>query len=74
LFSFTEVGGGASSIAGDKGIIYFDNVFGRDDGTRGDHIDFWNGSTYMNNATGAGAPRGNLSMFNDANEIWFCKL
>jgi len=74
LFSFTEVTGGASAIAARKGIIFFDNVFERDDGTRGDHIDYWNGQTYMNNATGAGAPRGRLRMFDDAPHVWFCEL
>lgn len=74
LFDFTAVTGGASAIANRKGIIFFDNVFERSNGTRGDHIDYWNGQTYMNNATGAGTPNGNLRMLNDASGIWFCAL
>ncbi|MFT4792677.1 MAG: hypothetical protein ACJAVR_000086 [Paracoccaceae bacterium] len=74
-FQFERLSGGAAGITGRKGILFFDDVFVRSNGTAGDHIDFWNGSTYTNEATGTGAPTGNLPMFDDARRgVWFCQM
>lgn len=72
-FPFRQIAG-ADEIRPHKGIVFFDDVFTRKNGTRGDHIDYWNGRTYTNAATGAGAPSGDLDMFDDAARIWFCQL
>lgn len=54
--------------------------FTRPDGTtgfkrsRGSHIDYWNGSTYTNRASGVGEPQKDLNLFEDATKIYFCEL
>ena len=74
-FAFERLATGAAGISGRKGIVFFDDVFIRRNGTAGDHIDFWDGRTYTNEATGAGAPTGDLPMFDDARRgVWFCQL
>lgn len=64
----------ATEIQGKKGILFFEGVYKRDNGSAGDHIDFWDGRTYTNQATGTGAPRGKLTMFGNAASIRFCEL
>ncbi len=83
-WNFEEVRGGESSLARPKGkgIIFFDTIstFARKDaqgrvtGEYGDHIDFWNGQTYMNRATGSGTPSSSLNLFGDSKSVWFCQL
>lgn len=81
-WSFEPVKGGASALAKRKGIIFFDTIStfkrkdaeGRETGEYGDHIDFWNGQTYMNRATGSGAPSSSLNLFSDSKSVWFCEL
>jgi hypothetical protein len=74
-FKFTRLTGGAAGLGMRKGLLFFDDVFIRDNGTAGDHIDFWDGRTYTNEATGTGAPTGDLPMFDNARRgVWFCQL
>ena len=57
-----------------KGILFFSNCFTRENGTTGSHIDYWNGRTYTNAATGTGGPRGRLRLFDSADRVYFCRL
>lgn len=67
------------SLAGCRGVIYFDNCFRRagQASKRGDHIDLWNGSQYYNQIirVGAGGDAGaRARLFGRAEEVWFYPL
>ncbi len=61
----------AKPISGQRGIIYFRHCF-QNDGRIGSHIDYWNGTTYTNAATGDG--KGGTDLFFRAKSIVFCSL
>ncbi len=66
------------SILGRKGIIYFNDMFTRPDGTGGDHIDLFNGRLCYNHIIRI-TPGGNTShqtqtYFHKATKISFFKL
>jgi hypothetical protein len=44
------------AIADRPGIVFFEDCFPRDDGTNGDHIDYWDGSHVMNDRLSYNAP------------------
>ncbi len=76
-FSFVRLNTDGPSPSG-KGILFFRNCFHRardaEGVNRGDHIDYWNGQAYTNAATGTGAPRGRLDLFERADRVYFCRL
>ena len=74
------LGDAQESVAGQKGVIYFNNCFKRkrtDTRRKGDHIDLWNGSEYYNQIIHVGAggdARAGARLFNRADQVWFFPL
>lgn len=66
------------SLSGQRGIIYFDDCFKRDDGSAGDHIDIWDGRRYFNEVISEDAAgrrgRRHKSLFDLSDEVWFIAL
>lgn len=67
------------NLAGQQGIIYFNNCFRRERGGAkvGDHIDLWTGSQYFNQVihVGAGGDAGaDATLFDRADQVWFFRL
>lgn len=67
-----------SELSGKRGIIYFNDVFVRANGSAGDHIDLWDGVNIYNQIlktdVGGGVGHHTQKMFRKANRIWFFKL
>jgi hypothetical protein len=72
-FEFERNRAGASGIPR-KGILFFLRCFNRSNGTRGSHIDYWNGHRYTNSAAGEGGADRNLRLFRRADRVYFCPL
>lgn len=67
------------SLAGRKGVIYFNNCFRRagQASKRGDHIDLWNGEKYYNQIINVGAggdANPEARLFGRSNAVWFFPL
>lgn len=87
---FRKTGGNAMTaeqiertISGRPGIIYFEDCFRRNDGSAGDHIDFWDGSRVMNdrlNYNGPGerdagdGPSSSRWFRNIPRQLWFLAI
>jgi len=67
-----------TDLEGRKGIIYFNDVFIRANGSKGDHIDLWDGQYFYNYhlsiTVGGNAGYNIKKMFRKANKIWFFEL
>ena len=61
-----------------RGVLYFNDVFTRDNGTKGDHIDLWDGQYFYNyylKVTVGGSSGYDITrMFRKANKLWFFEL
>ena len=72
--------GAATTLRGQKGIIYFNNCFKRrrtDARKKGDHIDLWNGMQYFNqiiHVSAGGGVRARASLFERSDQVWFYSL
>lgn len=68
----------AQTLAGQKGIIYFSKCYDRNNGTRGNHIDWWNGSQYFNqiiHISAGGSATASSNLFSNSEDfIWFFPL
>ena len=68
------------TLAGRRGVIYFNNCFKRkktDTIRKGDHIDLWTGSQYFNQIIHVGAggdARSNARLFRRSDQVWFFQL
>ncbi len=66
------------TIQNKKGIIYFNNMFTRPDGTGGDHIDLFNGTLCYNHiirvTPGGDSSHQTQTYFHQANKISFFEL
>lgn len=78
IYRGSELPNAITELTGKKGIIYFNDVFKRDNGSAGDHIDLWNGVTMYNQilktSVGGSAGYRTKRMFKKANRIWFFNL
>ena len=70
-----------SQIAGQNGVLYFNNCFHRstdaDGESRGDHIDLWNGTNYYNellHVSAGGGARPGTNLFRHASYVRFFAL
>ena len=70
-----------SEIAGEKGMLYFNNCFHRgtdpDGENRGDHIDLWDGTNYYNellHVSAGGSARPGTNLFRAAGYVRFFAL
>lgn len=78
-FRGATLAGAAAAIAGQRGVIYFNNCFTRkgSEHRTGDHIDLWTGDKYYNQIihVGAGGDAGaRAALFDRADRIWFFPL
>lgn len=66
------------ALRGKRGIIYFNDVFTRSNGSKGDHIDLWDGqhmyNYHLNVDVGGGSGYNEKKFFRKANRIWFFNL
>ena len=68
-----------TTLAGQRGIIYFNNCFRRTAGGPmiGDHIDLFDGTNYYNEiirVTAGGDARSGTDLFRRADQVWFFPL
>ena len=70
-FNFQRVGSSPAELSGRKGILFLRHCFR---GGRGSHIDYWNGTTYTNSASGNAAASSSLGLFRTSSDIYFCAL
>jgi hypothetical protein len=72
LFRGQAAGGAATSLSGRWGIVYFDRCFRRSNGERGNHIDLWDGASYMNQLLHiSGDASARRDLFSRANYVRF---
>ena len=77
-FNAQQADDARGALAGQRGIIYFNNCFRRSTGAQtGDHIDLFDGNRYYNEIirVGAGGDAGTRTdLFHRANQVWFLPL